>query len=206
MIETFLKKTIEIKKKIMTNKSTKSAKTTKSTKSTKPSAPLASSEIPTPFLTPAAGGDYADTFIDKIDHEKIKTLEDQVKALKEKTSKKVYAVKLSADLLDELILFIEEKAEWNQAEALGIIEIHKVLTKIKKEGIKDNTIYMESLPLEATHYFISKSKGKGLGEAENFISLYKPFSISLEEVKKDAESIKSLEKEVVAAQQGLEVA
>ena len=108
--------------------------------------------------------------------------------------------------MSDLINFIGENAEWNQAEALGIIEVHKVLSKIQKEGVKDNTVYMEGLPLEATHYFISKSRGKGLKEAESFISLYKPLSIALEEVKKDAEAIKSLEKEIVAVQQGLEIA
>lgn len=166
--------------------------------------PLASSEIPTPFLTPA--GNYADTFIDNIDNDKIQSLEEQIQNLKEKNSKKVYAIKLTSDLLSDLINFIGENAEWNQAEALGIIEVHKVLSKIQKEGVKDNTVYMEGLPLEATHYFISKSRGKGLKEAESFISLYKPLSIALEEVKKDAEAIKSLEKEIVAVQQGLEIA
>lgn len=174
-------------------------------KSSKTTAPLASSEIPTPFLSPVGSGDYGDTFINRIDHEKVQNLEEQIKTLKDKNSKKVYAVKLTGDLLGKLISFIEENAEWNQAEALGIIEIHKVLTKIKKEGVKDNTIFMEALPLEATHYFISKSKGKGLKEAQDFIDLFKPFSVSLEEVKKDAEAIKSLEKEVVAVQQGLEI-
>lgn len=173
-------------------------------KSSKTSTPLAASEIPAPFLT--AAGDYGDTFIEKIDHKKVQSLEEQIKNLKDKNSKKVYAIKISSDLLSSLMSFIEEDAEWNQAEALGIIEIHKVLSKIKKEGVKDNTIFMEGLPLEATHYFISKSRGKGLKEAENFISLYKPFSIALEEVKRDAEAIKSLEKEVVAVQQGLEIA
>jgi len=174
------------------------------TKSSK-TAPLASSEIPAPFLTPA-GGDYADTFINKIDHDKVKSIEDQIKNLKENNSKKVYAVKMTAELLGNLINFIEKDAEWNQAEALGIIEIHKVLVKVKKGGVKDGTIFMEGLPLEATHYFISKSKGKGLREAEKFLDLYKPLSIALEEVKKDAEAIKSLEKDLVAVQQGLEVA
>lgn len=167
--------------------------------------PLSSSEIPSSFLTPA-GGDYADTFINKIDHEKVKSIEDQIQTMKEKNSKKVYAVKISAELLGNLISFIEKDAEWNQAEALGIVEIHKVLGKIKKQGVKDGTIFMEALPLEATHYFISKSRGKGLREAEKFLDLYKPFSIALEEVKKDAEAVKSLEKDLVAVQQGLDVA
>jgi hypothetical protein len=84
--------------------------------------------------------------------------------------------------------------------------VHKILSGLKKEGVKDNTIFIESLPLEATHYFLSKVRGKGLKEAQNFISLFKPISIALEEVKKDAEAIQSLEKDLVAAQQGIQTA
>jgi len=166
--------------------------------------PLASSEIPTTFS--GASVDFADSFIDTLDHNKIKSIEDQIKDLKEKNSSKVYAVKMSSDLLVTLIDFIEKNAEWTQTESLGIIEVHKILTSIKKEGVKDNTIFIESLPLEATHYFLSKVKGKGLKEAQNFISLFKPLSIALEEVKKDAEAIQSLEKDLVAAQQGIQTA
>ena len=63
---------------------------------------------------------------------------------------------------------------------------------------------MESLPLEATHYFLSKVRGKGLKEAQSFISLFKPVSIALEEVKKDTAAIQSMEKDLVAVQQGIE--
>ena len=165
--------------------------------------PIASSEI---NLEAQAGAlpSYADTFIDKLDHDKIKRLENEVNDLKEKNAKKVYAVKLSADLLTTLIDFIQNDAEWTQTEALGIIEIHKTLLQAKKAGVKDNTVFLNALPLEATHYFLSKRKGKGLKEAETFISLYKPFTNALEEIKKDAEEIQGLEKELAAAQQGIE--
>lgn len=166
--------------------------------------PLASSEISSPLS--GASVDYADTFIDTLDHKKIKSLEDQIKDLKDKNSKKVYAVKMTADLLVTLIDFVEKNAEWSQTESLGVIEVHKILTGIKKEGVKDNTIFIESLPLEATHYFLTKVRGKGLKEAQSFISLFKPISIALEEVKKDAEAIQSLEKDLVAAQQGITTA
>jgi hypothetical protein len=164
--------------------------------------PMPSTEIPAPYLN-VATGDFAEGFLDKLDHNKIKSLEDQVKDLKEKTEKKVYAVKLTSDLLASLIDFIENHAEWAQTESLGVIEVHKILSGIKKEGVKDNTIFLGSLPLEATHYFLSKTKGKGLKEAQNFISLFKPISIALEEIKQDAEAIQSLEKDLVAAQQGI---
>ena len=175
--------------------------TTKKEKNSTPT-PMPSTEIPAPFLNVGAG-DFADGFLDKLDHNKIKSLEDQVKDLKEKTEKKVYAVKLSSALLANLIDFIENHSEWAQTESLGVIEVHKILTGIKKEGVKDNTIFLGSLPLEATHYFLSKTRGKGLKEAQNFISLFKPISIALEEIKQDAEAIQSLEKDLGAAQQGI---
>ena len=175
--------------------------TTKKEKNLIPT-PMTSTEIPMSFPIGSAP-DFSEGFLDKLDHNKIKSLEDQVKDLKEKTGKKVYAVKLSSDLLVSLIDFIENHAEWAQTESLGVMEVHKILTGIKKEGVKDNTIFLGPLPLEATHYFLSKTKGKGLREAQNFISLFKPISIALEEIKQDAEAIQSLEKDLVAAQQGI---
>ena len=176
--------------------------TTKKEKTPTPT-PMNSTEISAPY-TGVSTADFAEGFLDKLDHTKIKSLEDQVKDLKEKTGKKVYAIKLSSDLLTTLIDFVENHAEWSQTESLGVIEVHKTLSGIKKEGVKDNTIFLGSLPLEATHYFLSKTKGKGLKEAQSFIDLFKPISIALEEVKRDAESIQSLEKDLVAAQQGIE--
>jgi len=166
--------------------------------------PITASEI-TPGVA-VTSTNLADTFIDTLDTKKIKSLEDQVKKLKEDTAKKVYAIKMNAGLLEDLILFIEENAEWSQTESLGVIEVHKTLDKIRKEEIKDSTIFLNSLPLEATHYFLSKSKGKGLKSAENFISIFKPIAVALEEVKKDAAAIQDLEKDLAAAQQGIETA
>lgn len=164
---------------------------------------IVASEINPEFPQPGPSN-YADTFIDNLDHQKISRIEEELNSLKEKNSKKLYAVKLSADLLESLIEFIEVDCEWAQTESLGVIEVHKTLSKIKKEGVKDNTIFLNSLPLEATHYFLSKTKGKGLKEAENFIDLYKPLTIALDEIKKDAAEIQGLEKELAAAQQGIE--
>ena len=89
---------------------------------------------------------YADSFIDKLDYAKIERLEQEVKDLKDKNSKKVYAIKISTELLISLMDFIETEAEWAQTEALGVIEISKLLKATKKEGVKDNTIFLEALP------------------------------------------------------------
>jgi hypothetical protein len=171
---------------------------------TKEKQTIVASEIQAGF--PQGSSDYADTFINTLDHEKISKLEKEVKDLKEKNGKKLYAIKMDAKTLEVLIDFVQNHSEWSQTEALGIIEIYKTLSDIKKEGVKENTIFMNALPLEATHYFVSKIKGKGLKEAETFISLYKPLTIALEEIKSDAVEIQGLEKELSAAQQGIETA
>ena len=108
--------------------------------------PITSSEIPSGVA--GTSNNFADTFIDTLDTKKIQSLEEQVKKLKEDTSKKVYAVKMSAGLLEDLISFVEENAEWAQTESLGVIEVHKTLDKIRHEEIKDNTILSEIKPWE----------------------------------------------------------
>ena len=109
----------------------------------------------------------------------------------------------SQELLARYEDFIANEAEWNATEALGIKEVSKQIQKIKKEGVKNQVIYMSALPLEASHYFISKSKGKGLKSAEAFIELYKPFDQALSDAKKDVTEIKDLEKQLAAAMQGI---
>ena len=121
--------------------------TTKKEKTPMPT-PMDSIEISAPY-TGVSTSDFAEGFLDKLDHTKIKSLEDQVKDLKEKTGKKVYAVKLSTSLLTTLIDFVENHAEWSQTESLGVIEVHKILSGIKKEGVKDNTIFIGSQSLSA---------------------------------------------------------
>jgi len=98
-----------------------------------------------------------------------------------------------------------EEAEWKEREAVGIIEINKLITKLKKEKIKENTLFIEATPLDAIYYFLSKKTGKGLKEAENFVSVLRPFGIALEISKQDAQSIANLEKELAAAQQGIDI-
>ena len=138
-----------------------------------------------------------------IDKELVESLESQIKSRKDEIRTKVYAVSFSQELLSRYEDFMTNEAEWNATEALGIKEVGKQIQKIKKEGVKNQVIYMSALPLEASHYFISKSKGKGLASAEAFIELYKPFDQALSDAKKDVAEIKDLEKQLGAAMQGV---
>ena len=144
--------------------------------------------------------------LSRIDQKRIDACQKAVDEAKEKISRKVYAVQFSAkEDLDNYIDFMENEAEWREKEALGVIEICKVIEKIRKDGIQQNTIYLSALPLEASHYFLSKKSGKGLSEARKVIGMLKPFGIALESTKADAAEIQGLEKELAAAQQGLEL-
>lgn len=144
--------------------------------------------------------------LSRIDQKRIDACQKAVDEAKEKISRKVYAVQFSAkEDLDNYIDFMENEAEWREKEALGVIEICKVIEKIRKDGIQQNTIYLSALPLEASHYFLSKKSGKGLSEARKFIGMLKPFGMALESTKADAAEIQGLEKELAAAQQGLEL-
>lgn len=138
-----------------------------------------------------------------IDKDLVESLESQIKSKKEEIKTKVYAVSFSQELLAKYEGFITNDAEWNSTEALGIKEVSKQIQKIKKEGVKNQVIYMSALPLEASHYFISKGRGKGLSSAETFIELYKPFDQALSDAKKDVSEIKDLEKQLGAAMQGV---
>ena len=138
-----------------------------------------------------------------IDKDLVKSLETQIQDRKDEIKTKVYAITFSQELLAKYEDFMTNEAEWNSTEALGIKEVSKQIQKIKKEGVKNQVIYMPALPLEASHYFISKGKGKGLKSAENFIELYKAFDQALGDAKKDVSEIKDLEKQLAAAMQGI---
>jgi hypothetical protein len=138
-----------------------------------------------------------------VDSELVESIEKQIHDKKEELKSKVYAVTCSESVFTEYETFMREKAEWNSTEALGVIEINKQIARIKKEGIKDGVIYLGALPLEASHYFLSKSKGTGLNSAESFIKMYKVFDQALNDAKADASSIKELEKQLAAAMQGI---
>ena len=133
----------------------------------------------------------------------VNQIQDQIAAKKEEIRTKVYAVSCSEELFAKYEKFMGEDAEWNSTEALGIIEINKQIARIKKAGIKDGVIYLGALPLEASHYFLSKSKGVGIISAENFIKMYKVFDQALNDAKTDASSIKDLENQLAAAMQGI---
>ena len=148
-----------------------------------------------------------DEVLSRLNQDRINAAEENLNNAKRKLSTKVYAVQFESDSqIEQYVSFMQQDAEWREKEALGVIEICKVIDKLKNDGIKNSILYLQALPLEASHYFISKQSGKGLTEAKRFIELLKPFEQALESAKADAREIQDLERELAAAQQGIELA
>lgn len=148
--------------------------------------------------------DFNDTdFVSTLDDALISELTEKLENKKTEIRSKVYAVSCTKEIFSLYKDFVNNKAEWTSTEALGVIQINKEIVKIEKDGIKDDVIYLGALPLEASHYFISKSKGVGLSSASEFISLYKAFDQALSDAKKDASEIKDIEAQLNAAMQGI---
>jgi hypothetical protein len=169
----------------------------------KSSEPMSSSLPQIPQGSGAIEFDPAGDPIVHIDHDLVESLEDQIADKKNEIRNKVYAISCSKELFESYENFMQAKAEWVSTEALGIVEVNRQISKIKNDKIKDNTIYLGALPLEASHYFLSKTRGVGLSQAEDFLKLYKAFDQALADAKKDASDIKDLEKQLAAANQGL---
>lgn len=144
--------------------------------------------------------------LSRLNEGRIKAAEENLENAKKRVSTKVYAIQFeSKEQIEKYVSFMQNEASWKEKEALGVIEICRVLDQLKSDGIKNNILYMQALPLEASHYFISKQSGTGLEMAKNFISMLKPFEQGLESAKADAQEIQNLEKELAAAQQGIEL-
>lgn len=138
-----------------------------------------------------------------VDQELVNSVEKELGDKRKENREKLYAISMKESLLRRYENFMAEEAEWNSTEALGVVEVNKQIQKIKSEKIKDNVIYMGALPVEATHYFLNKVKGKGLTEASNFIELYRSFDQALNDVKSDNQILQDLEKNLSAAMQGI---
>jgi hypothetical protein len=148
--------------------------------------------------------DFNDSEINvSVDNDLVNSLQKELEEKRKENREKLYAISMNDDLLRKYNDFMVNDSEWNSTEALGVIEVIKQIKRIKSEKIKDNVIYMGALPVEATHYFLTKVKGKGLDEASSFMELYKPFDQALNDVKTDNHLLQDLEKKLSAAMQGI---
>jgi len=138
-----------------------------------------------------------------IDLAAVEQMEKKISDKKADLKDKLYSIKMTEKLWKRFTGFMENDVPWTNKEALGVIEIANVVKKIEKTGIEKGYVYMASLPLQASHYFLSKTKGNGLDEAERYIALYKVFNDALERTHQDTKSLKTLETELAGLQQGI---
>lgn len=142
----------------------------------------------------------------KIDQEKIDNLLDLIEKKNQELATKMYVVEMDKEKFATYSEFIENHAQWKGREALGVYEIGKRIAEIKKSEIKNGVIMMKALEIEATHYFLNTSEGKGSKNVANMVALFKAFESALGLVKIDSNEINDLKQELAAAQQGLETA
>lgn len=139
-----------------------------------------------------------------IDQAKVDSIQKELEDLKSENSEKEYIVKMDSDLLGYYEYFIANQAPWKGKEGLGIMELGKKISDLKKKGIKDNSVYMNNLHIEATHYFLGKYEGVGNENIDKYVQLYKNIENALTLVASDNQKVKDLQKELIAAQQGIE--
>ena len=137
-----------------------------------------------------------------IDDKKVKKLQKLVDTKESELSKKVYAVSMDKTALG-LYADVIDGINWRGKESLGIVEISKKIDDITKKGITDDVIFMSSLEIEASHYFLNKFEGKGRSLALGFINLFKSFEQALSNISQDNKDLADLKKELAGAQQGL---
>jgi hypothetical protein len=134
-----------------------------------------------------------------------------LEALKKDSKGKVYPIKLDSNGIDgdamliAMITFIENEAQWKNMEALGIIEVSKALRKCQATGLKSGNIYLESLPIQAISFFLSKVENTGLQKAERHINMQKPFDEALRMIKQDTDKLNQAETELAAAENGISI-
>ena len=142
--------------------------------------------------------------IDNINQEKIDNAQKALDDRKKEFSKKEYIVKMDSPTFEFFKNFMNFHAPWKGKESLGVIEVMKKIAQVESEGIKNNSIYLTNLHIEATHYFLGKYEGKGTDLVDAYVTLYKNVEAALQLVGADNLKLRDLEKDLVAAQQGIE--
>lgn len=138
-----------------------------------------------------------------IDEAKVAALQKALEAKVEELSNKVYAVSMNSASL-EVYSNVIESITWKGKESLGVLEITKKLNEIKNKGISNDVIFLNALTIEASHYFLNRYESKGSEDAERFIDLFKKIEQALSSVSQDNKDLEDLNKDLAAAQQGLE--
>ena len=138
-----------------------------------------------------------------IDEAKVAALQSALESKMSELSNKVYAVSMNAESL-EVYSNVIESITWKGKEGLGILEITKKLKEVTKNGISNDVIFLNALTIEASHYFLNRFESSGSSAAESFIDLFKKLEQALSAVSQDNKDLEDLNRDLAAAQQGLE--
>lgn len=141
----------------------------------------------------------------KVNNIKVNKIKEKINEYKKELENKKYPVNISLELFEDYEFFITQKAIWKGKEVLGLKKILERIEKCKTEGIKESICYFSNLEIEASHYFLTRIEGKGIEEIRNLDKLLNVFDEALALVYKDNLKLKDLEKELVAAEQGIEL-
>ena len=137
-----------------------------------------------------------------LDFEKIDTIQKKLDEKVKEVSDKKYAISMTKD---QLFFFTEaiDNVKWIGKEALGIVEIKKAISGVHEKGIKNNTIFLKALEIEASHYFLNKFSAKGGDTALEFVAVFKSLEQALSAIQSDSKEINDIKTELAAAQQGI---
>lgn len=138
-----------------------------------------------------------------IDEARVANAKKALDSKMEELSNKVYAISMNAASL-EVYSKVIESITWKGKEGLGILEITKKLKEIEDKGISNDAIFLNALTIEASHYFLNRYESSGSDNAESFIDLFKKLEQGLSLVSQDNKDLEDLNKDLAAAQQGLE--
>lgn len=138
-----------------------------------------------------------------IDEARVDNAKKALDSKMQELSNKVYAISMNAASL-EVYFKVIESITWKGKEGLGILEITKKLKEIKDKGISNDAIFLNALTIEASHYFLNRYESSGSDNAESFIDLFKKLEQGLSLVSQDNKDLEDLNKDLAAAQQGLE--
>jgi hypothetical protein len=125
----------------------------------------------------------------------------ELESLKKEMKDKVYAFDVTDDSFKYLKDFIENKAEWNFTEALGVVELYESLNR---SSIKGGQIFLKNIEVEAIYYFLKKHTAKGYNEASSYKALLKPLNDAFVSVRNDNTKVLYKEQRVASLDLGMD--
>lgn len=131
----------------------------------------------------------------------------ELDAFKKENKTKIYGVEVKTESVKNFILkFLDEDIEWSHMEGYGI---PKVYDAVKKEQIKNGSIYLKGIELEALAFYISKFKGKGRQAAIHFASVHNAvdpaYTLRVKDNQKEFNLTKKLESLMDALGMGISI-